>query len=369
MKNVADTSADSAHVYAVIMAGGSGTRFWPISRGAAPKQLVRIVGDATMIQATVARLQPYIPAERVLIVTTAALAAETRRQLPALKPEHVIAEPVGRDTAACVALAALVINRIDPQGTMILLPADQVITPTTDFQAALAVGVASAQAGNLVTFGIQPRFAATGYGYIEVGAPLSSTAGISVNQVARFVEKPDQAHAEKYLAAGTYRWNAGIFCWQAAVVIAELRQHCSWLMDALVPLEAAWGTSNWEQVFNDVYQPLKRISIDYALMEKSQRICVVTGTYLWDDVGSWDSLYDHLPADPHGVISRGPTLTIDCHDSLLMSETGQLIAGIGLSGMSVIATKDAILVVPKGRSQEVKQVVDALKAQGRGELL
>jgi mannose-1-phosphate guanylyltransferase len=369
MKNVADTSADSSHVYAVIMAGGSGTRFWPISRGAAPKQLVRIVGDATMIQATVARLQPYIPAERVLIVTTAALAAETRRQLPALKPEHVIAEPVGRDTAACVALAALVINRIDPQGTMILLPADQVITPTTDFQAALAVGVASAQAGNLVTFGIQPRFAATGYGYIEVGAPLSSVAGISVNQVARFVEKPDQAHAEKYLAAGIYRWNAGIFCWQAAVVIAELRQHCSWLMDALVPLEAAWGTSNWEQVLNDVYQPLKRISIDYALMEKSQSICVVTGTYLWDDVGSWDSLYDHLPADSHGVISRGSTLTVDCHDSLLMSETGQLIAGIGLSGLSVIATKDAILVVPKGRSQEVKQVVDALKAQGRGELL
>ncbi len=354
------------------MAGGSGTRLWPVSRASAPKQLVRIVGDATMIQATVARLQPYIPPERVLIVTTAALAAETRRQLPALKAEHVIAEPVGRDTAACVALAALVVHRIDPLATMILLPADQVITPAADFQAALAVGVATAKAGNLVTFGIQPRSPATGYGYIEIGEAVGSGIGskdISVNRVARFVEKPDLAHAEQYLAAGTYRWNAGIFCWQAAVVLSELRQHCGWLMDALAPLEAAWGTSRWTTVLDAVYQPLKRISIDYALMEKSARICVVTGTYGWDDVGSWDSLYDHLPADDQGVISRGQTLAIDCHDSLLMAETGQLIAGIGLNGLSVIVTKDAILVVPKGRSQEVKAVVEALKAQGRSELL
>ena len=367
MPNAAESS--SASVYAVIMAGGSGTRFWPVSRGAAPKQLVRIVGDATMIQATVARLQPYIPAERVLIVTTAGLAAETRRQLPMLKSEHVIAEPVGRDTAACVALAALVVRKLDPQGVMILLPADQVITPAVDFQDALAAGVATARAGKLVTFGIKPRFPATGYGYIHVGDALPAIGQNTVNQVARFVEKPDLAHAEQYLASGNYRWNAGIFTWQAAIVIEELKQHCGWLMEALAPLETAWGTPSWETVLNEVYQPLKRISIDYALMEKSQRICVVTGTYEWDDVGSWDSLYDHLPADAHGVITRGSTLAVDCHDSLLVSETGQMIAGIGLQGLSVVVTKDAILVVPKGRSQEVKQVVDALKAQGRGDLL
>ena len=366
MPNAADSNAS---VYAVIMAGGSGTRFWPVSRGAAPKQLVRIIGDATMIQATVARLQPYIPAERVMIVTTAALAAETRRQLPMLKPEHVIAEPVGRDTAACVALAALVVRKLDPQGVMILLPADQVITPADAFQSALAAGVATARTGKLVTFGIQPRFPATGYGYIQVGAALESIGANTVNQVARFVEKPDLAHAQQYVDDGHYRWNAGIFTWQAAVVIDELRQYCGWLMDALAPLETAWGTPQWEQVLNDVYQPLKRISIDYALMEKSQRICVVTGAFQWDDVGSWDSLYDHLPVDAHGVISRGTTLAVDCHDSLLVSETGQLIAGIGLQGLTVVATKDAILVVPKGRSQEVKLVVDALKAQGRSGLL
>jgi mannose-1-phosphate guanylyltransferase len=356
--------------YAVIMAGGSGTRFWPASRNAMPKQLIRIVGDGTMIQATVARLQPYIPPERVLIITTAALAEETRRQLPALKPEHVIAEPVGRDTAACVALAALVIRKLDPNATMILLPADAVITPAADFQAALKRGAEVAQDGSLVTFGIAPRFAATGYGYVHVGEALGTAAnGISVAQVKRFVEKPDAATAKQYVASGEYRWNAGIFCWRADSVIAQLRQHCTWLMDALAPLETAWGTAAWTATLDAVYQPLKRVSIDYALMEHSDRIAVVTGTFHWDDVGSWDSLYDHLPTDAQGVIQRGDTVAIDCHDSLLVSESGQLIAGIGLNGLSVVATKDAILVVPKGRSQEVKQVVDALKSSGRSGLV
>ncbi len=367
MPNAADST--DPHVYAVIMAGGSGTRFWPISRGATPKQLVRIIGDATMIQATVARLQPYIPPERVLVVTTAALAAETRRQLPALRPEHVIAEPVGRDTAACVGLAALVVQRIDPAAVMILLPADQVITPADAFQDALAAGVATARQGNLVTFGIQPRFAATGYGYIQVGAALPAIGANRINRVARFVEKPDAARAQEYVDDGSYRWNAGIFAWQAVTVVEELSTHCGWLMEALAPLVSAWGTPRWESVLAAVYQPLKRISIDYALMEKSQRICVVTGTYQWDDVGCWDSLYDHLPAGERGVISRGQTLAIDCHDSLLVSESGQVITAIGLQGLTVVATRDAILVVPKGRSQEVKQVVDALKAQGQGALL
>jgi mannose-1-phosphate guanylyltransferase len=355
--------------YAVIMAGGSGTRFWPVSRGATPKQLVRIVGDATMIQATVARLQPLIPAERVLIITTAALAAETRKQLPMLKPEHVIAEPVGRDTAACVALAALVISKLDPQGVMIMLPADQVITPADAFQAALAVGVEQAQQGGIVTFGIQPRFAATGYGYIKLAAKRSEHAGISVNQAERFVEKPDAATAAGYVAEGSYRWNAGIFAWRADVVLRELETHCQWLTDALAPVGAAWGTPRFAQVLDDVYQPLKKVSIDYALMEKAQDIRVVTGTFTWDDVGSWDSLYDHLPVDAHGNALRGDVVHSNCRDSLLVAETGQLVAAVGLSGITVVATRDAVLVLPKGDGQAVKQIVDQLKTTGRTGLL
>ncbi len=356
------------NVYAVIMAGGSGTRFWPLSRAALPKQLVRIVGDATMIQATVARLQPTIPAEHVLVVTTAALAEETRRQLPMLKPEHIIAEPMGRDTAACVCLAALVVQRLDPEGVMVLLPADQVISPADVFQAALVAGVAVAGTGALVTYGIMPRFAATGYGYIEVGSARPTVAGQQVSQVARFVEKPDAAHAAEYLASGRYRWNSGIFTWRADVVLRELAAHCPWLTTALAPVGEAFGTPRFAAALAEAYGPLRRVSIDYALMEHAKDIAVVTANFTWDDVGSWDSLYDHLPQDPQGVIARGAIIARDCQDTLLVSETGQLIAAIGLQGLTVVATADAILVVPKGRSQEVKHIVDALKAEQRHHL-
>lgn len=359
----------STDVFAVIMAGGSGTRFWPLSRNARPKQLVQIIGDGTMIQATVARLQPLIPPERVLVITTAALAEETRKQLPMLKPEHVIAEPVGRDTAACVALAALVVERMSPGATMILLPADQVIKPADQFQKALAAGVEVARQGNLVTYGITPRFPATGYGYIKLAQRLGDVQGVTVNKVLGFVEKPDEATAKKYLSDGGYRWNSGIFTWKADVVLDGLETHCGWLTEALRPVGEAWGTASFTKVLNDVYQPLKKISIDYALMEKATNICVVTADFQWDDVGSWDSLYDHLPKDADGVIIQGDVLTQGCRDSLIVSQTKQVVTAIGIDNLSVVVTPDAILLVPKGRSQQVKNVVDALKAKGRGELL
>ncbi len=356
-------------VFAVIMAGGSGTRFWPLSRNARPKQLVQIIGDGTMIQTTVARLQPLIPAERVLVITTAALAEETRKQLPMLKPEHVIAEPVGRDTAACVCLAALVVEKMSPGATMILLPADQVIRPADQFQKALAAGIEVARAGNLVTYGITPRFPATGYGYIKLAQRLSDVQGITVNKVLGFVEKPDEATAKKYLSDGGYRWNSGIFTWKTDVVLDGLDTHCTWLSEALKPVAAAWGTADFAHVLNEVYQPLKKISIDYALMEKANNICVVTADFHWDDVGSWDSLYDHLPKDANGVITQGDVLAQGCNNSLFVGQTQQIITAIGVNDLSVVVTKDAILIVPKGRSQQVKNVVDTLKAKGRADLL
>ncbi len=359
----------ASDVYAVIMAGGSGTRFWPLSRAAHPKQLVRIVGDITMIQATVARLQPLVPPERVLVITTAALAEETRRQLPMLKPSHIIAEPVGRDTAACVCLAALIVEKMSPGATMILLPADQVISPADKFQTALAAGVSVAQAGNLVTYGITPRFPATGYGYIKLGDAQPAIGAVAVNKVHSFVEKPDESTAQSYVDDGGYRWNSGIFTWKSDVVLDGLRTHCAWLNDALSPVAAAWDSSRFDTVLHDVYLPLKKISIDYALMEKAKNIHVVTADFTWDDVGSWDSLYDHLPKDDDGVIKQGPVLTQQCRDSLIVNQTNQMVTGIGLEGMSIVVTKDAILVVPKGKSQGVKQIVDALKEQGRNELL
>jgi mannose-1-phosphate guanylyltransferase len=357
------------HPYAVIMAGGSGTRFWPLSRGRSPKQLSHIVGSSTMIQATVARLQPLIPPERVLVITTAALADETRRQLPMLRADHVIAEPIGRDTAACVCLAATIVERIEPGATMILTPADQVIEPADVFQQALAAGITLARQGKLVTYGVAPRFAATGYGYIKLGKPVPTTHGTSANIVERFVEKPDQATAERYLADGSYRWNSGLFTWRSDIVLRELAEHCPWLTDALAPLAQAWGTPGFAALLARLYEPLKKISIDYALMEKATNIVAVTGDFSWDDLGSWDSLYAHLDADADGVIRRGDVLTLDCKDSLVLSHSPQTVVAIGVEGLSVVATHDAVLIVPKGRSQDVKKAVEALKERGRDHLL
>jgi mannose-1-phosphate guanylyltransferase len=354
---------------AVIMAGGSGTRFWPISRAARPKQLVRIVGDATMIQATVARLQPLIPADRVAVVTTAALAEETRRQLPMLDPALIIAEPVGRDTAAAVALAALVVEHRFPGAPMVLLPADQVITPADAFQTALRAGIDAARDGALVTYGIAPRGPATGYGYIQVGDRLAERHGCAVAVVARFVEKPDLPTAESYVAHGGYRWNSGIFTWRSDVVLRELATHCPWLIDALAPLRSAIGTPAFAARLAEIYGPLKRISIDYALMEHAQGVQVVTGAFAWDDVGSWDSLYDHAAADDAGVRARGDITSIDCADSLLVQDGGPAIAAVGLHGLTVVSTRDAVLVIPHGQSQRVKEIVDRLKAGGREGML
>jgi mannose-1-phosphate guanylyltransferase len=356
--------------YAVIMAGGAGTRFWPVSRAATPKQLVRIVAETTMIQATVARLQPLIPAERVLVITTAQLAAETRRQLPMLAPEAVIAEPVGRDTAACVALAALVVERRDPGSSMVMLPADQVISPADAFQQALRAGIAAAGEGRLVTFGIVPRHPATGYGYLKLGADLGSRAGVPVRQVERFVEKPDLARAQGYLADGGYRWNSGIFCWQAAVVLRELSRHVGWLTAALAPAAAAWNTPGFEAALAAAYGPLKRISIDYALMERAEDVAAVEGDFAWDDLGSWDALPAHLPPGEAGVQTRGETVVVGSRDCLVMAEPGApLVAVAGCRDLTVVATRDAVLVVPRGQGQEVKAVVDELRRSGRERLL
>lgn len=350
------------HLWAVIMAGGSGTRFWPQSRAESPKQLTRIVGDDTMIQATVARLQPLIPAERVLVVTTKALAEATRRQLPMLPPEQIIAEPVGCDTAPCVALAAEVVKRLDPEATMILLPADQVISPVDRFQETLAAGAVAAADGALVTYGLQPRFAATGYGYIHVGEARGDELGCPVNAVSSFVEKPDQATADQYLASGEYRWNSGIFTWRVDAVLRELGTHCPWLTDALAPVGEAYGSDAFDSTLEAAYLPLKKISIDYALMENAKDILVVTCDFTWDDVGSWDALYDHVDADDAGLRTRGEVITIDCANSLVVNQGGPLVAAAGLDGITVVSTEGAVLVVPRGQGQLVKQVHAAIQA-------
>jgi mannose-1-phosphate guanylyltransferase len=355
-------------IYAVIMAGGSGKRFWPASRRLRPKQLLQIIDDGTMLQATVARLAPLIPAERILVVTTAELADETRRQLPQIAADRVIPEPVGRDTAPCVCLAALLVERLDPDATMILLPADHIIRPADAFQSALAAGIDVARDGGLVTYGIIPRHAATGYGYIELAAARAPVAGVAVHQAARFVEKPDAAAAEHYLATGRFRWNSGIFTWRVEVVLRELERQRPALVAALRPVQAAWGTAAAAAALGRIYPGLERISIDYALMEHAPDIRVVTGSFAWDDLGSWDALAEY-GADRDGNLLRGDTELEDCRDSLVYALGRQVVAGIGLDHLVVVATDDAVLVCDRHRSQEIKAIVDRLAARGRADLL
>ena len=347
-------------LWAVIMAGGSGTRFWPVSRQSRPKQLTRILGETTMIQATVARLQPTIPAERVLVITTEQLAAATREQLPQLPSDHIIAEPVGRDTAPCVALAAKIVAERDPDATMVLLPADQVISPAKLFQQHLQVGAQAAANGALVTYGIEPRFAATGYGYVEIDMATTHDQSIQVNQVVSFKEKPDQATAEQYLQSGHYLWNAGIFTWRVDTVLSALEQHCPALMEPLARLDGHFGTPAFDDILAEVYPTLTRISIDYALMEHADHIAVVRCSFDWDDVGCWDSLIDHLPATDQGLRLEGQVMSEDCENCVLFNDGGPMIAAVGLRDHIVVSTADAVLVIPQGASQEVKQLVNRL---------
>ena len=355
----------NANRWVVIMAGGSGTRFWPVSRAGRPKQLTALLGSSTMIQATVGRLQGLVAPEKILVITTAAIAEATRAQLPMLPSENVIAEPEGRDTAPCVGLAAAIIANRDPDGVMALLPADQLIEPVADFHKALNAGFEVAENNRcLVTYGIEPRFPATGYGYIHLGNALADSDGLAVNQVAQFVEKPDEKTAVGYLAAGDYRWNSGMFTWRADVVLEALRTHCAELATAVEPLGAAFGGDSFAGLIAERYPTLTKISIDYALMEKHDDIRVITPTFTWDDLGSWDALRDHLPMDANGVAAGGSTVHLDCQNSLFFQEEGAPpIAAIGVDGITVVSSPESILVVPTGGSQSVKQLQQQVLAE------
>lgn len=252
---------------------------------------------------------------------------------------------------------------------MVLLPADATISPADDFQRCLLYGAEAAADRSLVTYGIQPRFAATGYGYVHVGAEVSQKDGIAVHRVESFKEKPAQDVAEQYLADGNYLWNSGIFTWRCDVVLEQLAEHTTWLVEGLAAVEAAWDSDAFDAVLAESYGKLKKISIDFALMEHATDIKVLRANFDWDDVGSWDALYDHLPADENGVIQRGAGQLLNCTNSMVINESQQFVAAVGLDNVSIVVTDDATLVCAKGASQSVKDIYNSLKDQGRDELL
>ncbi len=351
---------DSAVHLAVVMAGGRGTRFWPWSREQRPKQFLPLAGAEPLLRQTVLRLQPDYPPERVFIVTTAVLAEATRTLLPELPPENVLVEPEGRNTAPCLALALVELEARFPEATMAVLSADHFIGDEAAFRADLALAAAHAdREGNLVTFGIPPTYPETGYGYIE-------TAGSGpVLQVQAFREKPPVEQAMAYLVSGRHYWNAGMFVWTLRDLRSGLQAHAP---ECLAPLDAWAARGRTPEELPAAYGTLPRISIDYALMEKSRNVSVVPASFRWSDVGSWPALSEFTPKDAAGNAVQGNALLLDSCNCSVFAE-GRLVAGTGLRDLIIVETHDAVLVCPRERAQDVKQIVDRLQAEGRQDLL
>ncbi len=350
--------------YAAVLAGGIGSRFWPLSRQTTPKQLLKVVGDESLLKSTIRRLQPLIPPERVMIVTNAGQAEAIRLHLSgggeaAPSPGYVI-EPSGRNTAPAIALAALRLSRVDPEAMMAVLPADHIVGDKRKFASALKAGFSAASEGHLVTFGIKPTKPETGYGYIKAGArPSKKRGGFGWRAVERFVEKPDIKRAGKYLKDGAYFWNSGIFVWKASRILDEIKTHLPALYDALDGARDAEGLVS-------AYKKIEGISIDHGILEKAKDVVVIPVDFPWSDVGSWNSFAEIFSTDKSGNVIKGRVVDIGSMDSIIIG-CDRAIATIGLQGMVIVDTPDATLVCPKNRAQEVKDIVGTLKKKGFSE--
>ncbi len=360
-------SPDTPTTFALIMAGGAGTRFWPMSRKARPKQLLPLLGGRSLLAATVERLTPLVPPERIVVATSATLAPAVRRELPAVPTDNVLAEPEGRDTAACIGWVAWRLARTHPQATMVVLPADHVIPDAEALRRALRAAVAAAGRGKLVTLALAPSRPETGFGYLELGAEVELEAGMPLREVVRFVEKPALERAVEMLASGRYFWNSGMFAWQVATIVRAIRTHLPHLARGLDELMAASDVDGDAAAVARHYPGLDRTSIDFGVMEKASDVVAVPVSFAWSDVGSWRGLAEVLPAVGAGV-TLGDVVAVGCRDSILVSN-GPLVTAVGVSDLVVVATPDAVLVVSKSETQRVKELVALLEAAGRGDLL
>lgn len=349
--------------YVVIMAGGRGERFWPASRQTTPKHLLPIVGETPMLTQTVERVAGVVPREHIFVVTTQAQLAGVRAACPMLPETNLVAEPMGRDTAAATGLAMLLVKQRAPGAAFAMLPADHVIHDVAEYARLLNVAFAAAESADvLVTLGIAPTEPATGFGYIEQSGPWKNVAGRDVMAVKRFVEKPDLATAQGYLASGRYFWNAGMFVWRVPVVETAFRAHAPELHAGLAAMETAAQSRGWTQALAEGYPALKKISVDYALMEKSTNVVVVPATFDWDDVGAWPAVANHFDKDATANVLRGLAMVEGGAGNIVVSTGDHLTAVVGASDLVVVHTKDATLVCPKEKAQEIKALLKRLEA-------
>ncbi|HEX2473094.1 MAG TPA: mannose-1-phosphate guanylyltransferase [Lacipirellulaceae bacterium] len=363
-------------LHAIIMAGGTGTRFWPASRNDAPKQLLRLVGDATMLRQTVDRLGNLVPSERCLIITNERLVEASRQQLPELPESAIIGEPCKRDTAPCIGLAALLVSRNDPEAIMVVMPADHVIRANEEFQASIrqAADLVDKSPGRIVTFGIKPTYPAEVFGYIHRGAPLQEASRVvpspgNAYAVKRFKEKPGAATAKIYVASGEYYWNAGIFVWRAATILEALRRHQPAILEHLETIVDSWDTKERDAVFNRDFAAIKPISIDYAVMEHASDVVVIEAPFEWDDLGGWQSLARLAGTDENGNTIIGRHFGLNTRGSIIRTDDDHLVVTLGLNDCIVVHTPNATLVANKHDEEQIRQLVKQLEELGWDEYL
>ncbi|MBE9478643.1 MAG: mannose-1-phosphate guanylyltransferase [Chloroflexi bacterium] len=358
--------------FAVIMAGGRGERLWPLSRKETPKQFLKLLGEQTMLQETVERIAPLIPHEKIYVVVGEEHVGIVHEQLPMLPARNIIVEPGGRGTAPCVGLAALRLSRIDPEGVMVVLPADHVIQDKKRFLKLLEDAMTIAVAGShLVTLGITPDRPATGYGYIQAVNPFTAgdlSSGSEVLEVERFTEKPDKETAEQFLDEGGYFWNSGMFIWRVDTILHEMKAHMPKLHAGLMAIENRIGAPDYEEVLERIYRRQDVISIDCGVMEKSNRVLVLpTGEIGWSDIGDWSALNEVLKTDEEGNVIQASHIGIDTSNSIILSkhtsDRDRLVATLGLSDLVIIDTDDILLVMDKTRAQEVKRIIQIQTAE------
>ncbi len=356
------------HFYAMIMAGGGGTRLWPMSRNHMPKQLLPLVEDQSMFKISVERLAPLFTPDRIYIVTGSQYVDMMRADTPEIPRQNFIVEPYGKDSGPAAALGITVIQQRDPQPTVAILTADHHISDKTGFRQVLAAAHELAQQGYIVTLGIAPTYPSTGFGYIRRGRELYNINGFACYQSRGFTEKPSAEKAAQFLASGDYSWNSGMFIWKANQAMAEFQRQQPEMYEQFMELALTVDTPQFNTTLDTVWEAIRKISLDYAVMEGAHNMAVIPVDIGWNDIGSWSSLFEVLPLDPSGnTFKAADRITMDTHDTLVVSD--KLVVTIGVDNLVVIETPDAILVCHKDRTQDVKEVVNQLRASNKAQYL
>lgn len=351
--------------YAVIMAGGSGTRFWPWSREHTPKQVLKIVGGKTMLQHTIDRITPLFKPENILIVTNRLHKEQIQAQIPFIPPKNIIAEPVGKNTAPCIGLAATIINKLNKDSIMAVMSADNIIEPSGLFVKMIETAVNIVSKNNLLLIaGIKPKEPSISYGYVHRGRLVTEENGFQVYEVLSFKEKPDKVTAQRFLDTKEYLWNGGIFVWQTSKILEGFKQHMPQLAMGLKRIEGALGTKSEVDVINREYEAFEKISIDYAVMEKAKDAIVIEADFIWDDVGSWYALERWNEKDSSGNTVLGTHYGIDTHSCIVVNNDQHLLTTIDVSDLIIIHTKDATLICNKQKAEKIKELVEDLKKNG-----